>query len=168
MAYSVIPKTRRDGRIELNAGATLTVAYETGDFTYESPGGGDSFADQTVIRDREVICTVRKGDEQPISGSFSFYFRDFTDSEVGGVRDFITKSNAYSGNTSTGGVGTPFIEHYCIDITFEIDGALDGLGTDGKAVFSKCVCTFSLSEGDPGAYNLSFTAYGGVTYTQAS
>ena len=169
MAYSTIPKTRRDGTIVLTAGASLTVSYENGDFSYDSPGGGDSFNDQLVIRDRTQICTIRKSDEQPITGSFSFYFRDFTDSEVGGVRDFITKQNAYSGNTSTGSAGVPFVEHYCVDITFEVDSSLDGLtSANGKAVFSKCVCTFSMSEGDPNSYSLAWTCYGGVTYTQAS
>ena len=166
MAYSTIPKVRRDGTITLKDGGavTLVVAYEEGNFSVDVPKD-----DQTVIRDRSSICTVRKGDEQPITGSFSFYFRDFTDDEAGSVRDFINKENFYSGNTSTGSTGTPFVEFYSIDIEFGVDGSIDGnTVTDPKMTLSKAVCTFSLAEGDPGTYTVNFTAYGGVTYTKGA
>jgi len=166
MAYSTIPKVRRDGTITLkDAGAvTLAVSYEEGNFSVDIPKD-----DQTVIRDRSTITTVRKGDEQPITGSFSFYFRDFTDDEAGSVRDFINKENFYSANASTGATGAPFVELYCIDIDFTIDGALDGnTTTDPKMTLQRAVCTFSLAEGDPGTYTVNFTAYGGVTYSKGT
>tara|TARA_Y100001938_G_C8098452_1_gene439823 strand:- start:1949 stop:2449 length:501 start_codon:yes stop_codon:yes gene_type:complete len=166
MAYSTIPKVRRDGSITLKdgGGVTLVVAFEEGNFSVDVPKD-----DQTVIRDRSTIVTIRKGDEQPITGSFSFFFRDFTDNEAGSVRDFIHKENFYSGNTSTGSTGTPFVEHYCIDIDFEVDGTLDGnTSANPKMTLSKAVCTFSLSEGDPGTYTINFTSYGGVSYTAGS
>ena len=166
MAYSIIPKVRRDGTITLkDAGAvTLAVSYEEGNFSVDVPKD-----DQTVIRDRSTITTVRKGDEQPITGSFSFYFRDFTDDEAGSVRDFINKENFYSANASTGATGTPYVEFYCIDIDFTIDGALDGnTTTDPKMTLQRAVCTFSLAEGDPGTYTVNFTAYGGVTYSKGT
>ena len=166
MAYSTIPKVRRDGSIVLReqGGTSLQVAFEEGNFSVDVPKD-----DQTVIRDRSTIVTVRKGDEQPITGSFSFFFRDFTDNEAGSVRDFINKENFYSGNTSTGSTGTPFVEFYAIDIDFEVDGKLDGnTSANPKLTLSKAVCTFSLSEGDPGSYTINFTAYGGVSYTAGS
>ena len=72
MAYSTIPKVRRDGSIVLReqGGTSLQVAFEEGNFSVDVPKD-----DQTVIRDRSTIVTVRKGDEQPITGSFSFFFR---------------------------------------------------------------------------------------------
>tara|TARA_Y100001973_G_C5205094_1_gene340937 strand:+ start:4400 stop:4900 length:501 start_codon:yes stop_codon:yes gene_type:complete len=166
MAYSTIPKVKKDGTIILTDGSanSLTVAYEEGNFSFDFP-----LEDAIVIRDRGTISCVRKGDNQPITGTFSFYFRDFTDSEVGGVRDFITKQNAYSANTSTGTAGSPYVEHYCISIKYEIDSSLDGhSSTNSAATLAKCTCSFSFSEGDPSAFSISFTAYGGVTYTQAS
>tara|TARA_R100000654_G_scaffold64989_4_gene92760 strand:+ start:4305 stop:4805 length:501 start_codon:yes stop_codon:yes gene_type:complete len=166
MAYSTIPKVRRDGSIVLReqGGTSLQVAFEEGNFSVDVPKD-----DQTVIRDRSTIVTVRRGDEQPITGSFSFFFRDFTDNEAGSVRDFINKENFYSGNTSTGSTGTPFVEFYAIDIDFEVDGTLDGnTSANPKLTLSKAVCTFSLSEGDPGSYTINFTAYGGVSYTAGS
>ena len=163
MSYSTIPKVRRDGTITLKDGAgsptSLVVQYEEGNFTFEVPVDA-----QTVIRDRAVISTVRKGDEQPISGSFSFFFRQFTSSAVGGIRDFINQANAYSGNQSTGTTGSPYIEHYCVDIEFQVEGTDLGDAADHSATLSKCVCQLSFSEGDPDVYSLSFTCYGGVTY----
>ena len=95
--------------------------------------------------------------------------RDFTDSEVGGVRDFITKSGAYAGNTSTGDTGTPKLDHYAITISLEIDGSLDGHpSTNPKVQLEKNVCKFSFSEGDPNTYNITFTTYGAISYTAGS
>ena len=161
MAYSTIPKVRRDGIIQLQdngAVNTLEVAYEEGNFTFDV-----AKEDQTVIRDRGSITTVRKGDEQPITGSFNAYMRQFTDgAEAGSILDFINKTGNYSGNTSAGG-GSPYVEHYCIDIVYKVEAtALESM--DHTATLSKCVCTVSFAEGDPSAFSISFTCYGGVTY----
>ena len=60
MAFSTIPKVRRDGTITLKDGgsASLEIQYEEGNLTFEI-----TKADQTVIRDRSSIVTVRKGDD---------------------------------------------------------------------------------------------------------
>lgn len=170
MAYSTVPKVRRDGVIQLIDGTgvpvTLDIAYEEGNFTFDKPGGGDSPAAQTIVRDRGVITTVRKGDDEPITGSFSAFFRQFTDgSEAGSVIDFITKDGNYSGNTSTGASGSVFVEHYCIDIKYEAEGTDFGDDADHSTTLSKCVCTFSFAEGDPSAFTINFTCYGGATFT---
>jgi len=170
MAYSTVPKVRRDGVIQLIDGTgvpvTLDIAYEEGNFTFDKPGGGDSPAAQTIVRDRGVITTVRKGDDEPITGSFSAFFRQFTDgSEAGSVIDFITKAGNYSGNTSTGTSGSPYVEHYCIDIKYEAEGTDFGDDADHSATLAKSVCTFSFAEGDPSAFTINFTCYGGVSFT---
>ena len=164
MAYSTIPKVRRDGKITLqDSGATntLEISYEEGNFTFDVAKD-----DQTVIRDRGSISTVRKGDEQPITGSFNAYMRQFCDnSEAGSILDFINKTGHYSTNTSTGSTGTPFVEHYCIDIQYFVEASsLESL--DHTATLSRCVCTVSFAEGDPSAFTISFTAYGGVAYVE--
>ena len=123
MAYSTLPKTRRDGVITLSDGTTptavtLEIAYEEGNVTFDTPK-----AAQTVIRDRGTITTVRKGDDEPsATGSFSAYFRQFTDgAEAGSILDFINKTGFYSSNVSTGNSGTPYVEFYCIDIQYQVD-----------------------------------------------
>ena len=74
MALSTIPKVRRDGTITLIDGTTptaveLDIQYEEGNFTFDNIALARE--DQTVIRDRGVITTVRKGDQQPLTGSFN-------------------------------------------------------------------------------------------------
>ncbi len=170
MAYSTVPKVRRDGVIQLIDGTgspvTLDIAYEEGNFTFDKPGGGDSPAAQTIVRDRGVITTVRKGDDEPITGSFSAFFRQFTDaSEAGSVLDFITKAGNYSANISTGTTGAPYVEHYAINIKYEAEGTDFGDDADHSATLAKSVCTFSFAEGDPSAFTINFTCYGGVTFT---
>ena len=82
--------------------------------------------------------------------------------------DFINKTNAYSGNTSTGATGSPFVEEYCIDIEFQVDGSGvgDSAGDDvQKALFQRCICVASFSEGDPSQVTVSFECFGGISYS---
>ena len=163
MAYSVVPKTKRDGVIQLRDGTgvpvTLDVAFEDGNLTFSQP---QQFS-ELVVMDRGSFSAVRRQDEQAITGSFSFHFRQFADSsEAGSVRDFINKSGFYSSNSSTGGTGTPFVEHYCIDIRYTAEGTDFGDDADHQVTISKCVCSLDFSEGDPSTFTLNFTAYGGA------
>ena len=166
MAYSTIVKTKRDSILTLKDGTgspvTLEISYEEGNVTFDTPK-----AAQSVIRDRGAIVNVRKGDDEPAAtGSFSAYFRQFTDaSEAGDILDFINKTGHYSSNVSTGSTGTPYVEFYCIDIEYKCDSALTGDAADHIATLSKCVCTASFTEGDPSAFTINFTCYGGVSYT---
>ena len=163
MAYSTIPKTKRDGVITLLDGTatpvTLEVAYEDGNFTFSDP---QQFS-ELVVMDRGNFAAVRKQDEQAKTGSFSFHFRQFTDAaEAGSVRDFINQAGNYSGNVSTGTAGTPYIEHYTIDIKYVADSP-DTAEADHTVTLSKCICSLDFSEGDPSSFTLNFTCYGGLT-----
>lgn len=161
MAYSVVPKTKRDGKIELLDGGavTLEIAYEDGNFSFSQP---QKFS-ELVVMDRGNFATIRKQDEQAITGSFAFHFRQFTDTgNAGSVRDFINKSGFYSSNVSTGTTGVPFVEHYCVDIKYTAEGTDFGEANDHVVTLSKCVCTLDFAEGDPSAFTLNFTCYGGA------
>ena len=165
MAYSTAPKVRRDGVITLKDGTgtpvTLVVAYEEGNFSFEQ-----TKADRTIIRDRGTIKSVRKGDDQPMSGSFTIYMRQFTSSSVGSVLDFINKTGAYSSNTSVGDSNAVSTDEYSIDIVFEVDGdAVGDSDGDTLATFSNCICTASFAEGDPNTITISFECFNGVTYS---
>ena len=166
MAYSTVPKTKRDGVIQLRDGTgspvTLDIAYEEGNFTFSQP---QRFS-ELVIMDRGNFSTVRRQDEQAITGSFSAYFRQFTDgSEAGSLRDFILGSGPYTANISTGSAGTPYVEHFCVDIKYTAEGTDFGDDADHTVTLSKCVCNIDFSEGDPSAFSISFTCYGGATVT---
>jgi hypothetical protein len=166
MAFSVVPKMRRDGTLKLIDATTptateLEVAFETGDFNFTP-----TKAAQVIIRDREAITNVRKGDDEPsASGSFTVYMREFTDgSQAGNVLDFVNKTGVYSSNTSTGATGTPRIEEYCINIQYTVDQT-DSEGADHVATLSKCICDVVFTEGDPSTLAINFVCFGGVSYT---
>ena len=167
MAYSTVPKTRRDGVITLSAlvagggsPISLEVAYEDGNLSINTP---QNYASQ-VFRDRGDTVTVREGDDQQITGSFAFHLRQFTDSvETGSILDFIRKQGIYSTNESVGTVGTPYIQQYCIDITYVADGTSVGDAAATQVLLSKCVIdSYDFTEGDPDSVSLSFTCYGGA------
>ena len=109
MAYSVIPKMRRDASITIKdaGGNSLEISFEEGNFTFTP-----TKPEQVVIFDRHTISNVRKGpDQASASGSFTLFLRQFTDgSEAGSAIDFVNKDGFYSGNTSTGHTGTPSVE----------------------------------------------------------
>jgi hypothetical protein len=166
MAYSTVPKAKKDGQIVFNdattpTAITLQVAYEEGNFTFDKP-----VRDEIVVRDRGVITTVRQGDEQPITGSFNFYMREFTDTtNAGSLQDFINGTGNYASNASTGSGGNVYVEHYAVDMVYTVEGNDFGDDADHTATFSKCVCVLSFAEGDPNAFTLNFTCYGGVTFS---
>lgn len=163
MAYSTAPKVRRDGKITLKDGTSptpisLEVAYEEGNFSFDQ-----TKSDRIVIRDRGTIGSVRRGDDQPITGSFTIYMRQFTSASAGSVLDFINKTGSYSSNVSSD--STVSTDEYAINIEFEVDG--DAVGDDDgdtTATFDTCICTASFSEGDPNTINVSFECYNGVVY----
>jgi hypothetical protein len=166
MAYSTIPKTKRDGSIELIDGTgspvTLVVAYEDGNFSFSQP---QKFS-ELVIMDRGTTTTVRKQDQQAVTGSFNFYFRQFTDgSEPGSIRDFINGMGDYAANISTGTAGTPYVEHFCVDLKYTAEGTDFGDDADHTVTLPKCVASLDFSEGDPSAFTLNFTCYGDPVVT---
>ena len=116
MAYSTAPKVRRDGVIKLRDGTTptpvsLTVDYEEANFSFDQVK-----SDRIVIRDRGTIKSVRKGDDQPITGSFTIYMRQFTSASAGSVLDFINKTGSYSSNVSSS--STVSTDEYAINIVW--------------------------------------------------
>lgn len=167
MAYSVVPKMRRDGTIKLldNAGSnTLTISFESGDFNFTPSKDAE-----VIIRDRNAISNVRRGDQEAsATGSFTVFMREFTDSsQAGSVLDFVNKTGHYASNVSTGSTGTPRIEEYCIDIEYTA-AETDSEGADHVATLSKCIVNVVYTEGDPSTLALNFTCFGGVSYTGPS
>jgi hypothetical protein len=136
----------------------LVVDYEEGNFSFEQ-----TKADRTIIRDRGTIKSVRKGDDQPLTGSFTIYMRQFTSASAGSVLDFINKTGSYSANVSSS--STVSTDEYAVNIEFEVDG--DAVGDDDgdtTATFDTCICTASFAEGDPNTITVSFECFNGITY----
>jgi len=160
MAESTVVKVRRDGTIKLKDGGSnvYTVAYENGDLSFD----GGSKADRIVIRDRGTIVGLRKGDDPVLTLSFTVMMREFTDQSAGSIIDFLDNSGPVA-LTSTGGAG---YEQFLIDIEFTVEGTAHGDSNDHVATASKCLCTWSFSEGDPDTISVSAEIHGGVAYTE--
>jgi hypothetical protein len=169
MAYSVVPKMRRDSKITLKDGTgtpvTLEISFEEGNFQFTP-----TKPEQVVIRDRHAISNIRRGNEEATaSGSFTIYLREFTDSaQAGSAIDFVNKTGFYASNVSTGATGTPRIEEYCIDIEFEVEGTDNGDDADHVATLTKCICDLAITEGDPSTIQISFVSYGALSYSGPS
>ena len=161
MAASVVPKIQRDGQITIISGGgspvTYTVAFEDGDFAFSK----DKDA-RIVIRDRGTIVGVRKGESPVISGSFTVHQREFIDAGSLTLVDMLDKTGAAAAHTST---GSGAYEDFMVDLTITIEGTDHGDTADGTATFSKCIATWSFSEGAPNKISVSFECFGGIVFT---
>lgn len=157
MAESTIVKTKRDGTIkfsDLGASNEYTVAYEAGDLTIDIPG-----PTVTNSLDRGIMGatpSLRYGDDQPMTGSFTAQLRDISDATDQTLFELIAKSGAIGGWTSTLGANA---EVAAVTLTFTIEGTDHGDAADHTVVCNHCVVTGGISEGDPSTISISFTSY---------
>ena len=158
MAESTIVKTKRDGTIsfaDLGASNSYTVAYEAGDLSIDIPG-----PTITSSLDRGIMAatpSLRYGDDQPMTGSFTAQLRDISDATDQTLFELIAKSGAIGGWTSTLGANA---EVAAVTLTFTIEGSDHGdSGGDHIIVCNHCVVTGGISEGDPSTISISFTSY---------
>ena len=157
MAYDTIIKTKRDGTMTLrdNAGTnSLVIAYEAGDLSITIPG-------PTVVStlDRGAFGatpSLRYGDDQPCTFSFTAYLRDMRDDAVATLEDLISgRSGAASTWDSTLGDDA---EVFTMTLEWVIEGSDHG-GADHTVTLTHCVVTGSFSEGDPSTVNITGTAF---------
>lgn len=161
MAESTTIRTKRDGQIALldNGGAnTYTVAYEPGDFSFDVPHEGvNLFLDRGVIG---ATPSVRYGDQQPMSFSFSCHLRDVGDTAAGYATLPDICHPYASGYVETTWVSTlgANAEPFVVTCQLTIDGTAFG-EADKTLAFAYCSIRGSGSEGDPNTYNVSGTSY---------
>lgn len=150
---------KRDGLITLqDSGAAIDydIAFEVGDFSFDAPRESVS-----VYLDRGKLGadpSLRKVDDQPVTGSFSFYLRDF------GSASEITGHDAVmllqSGGFALGNIATTTsvsdVETWTLSYT--ADGTAIGQ-SDKTLQFDHARITASVAEGDPSTVSCSFTAY---------
>jgi len=158
MAESTVAKTRRDGSITFsdNAGAhTLTVAYEQGDLNLSIPG-----PTVNVYLDRGVLGatpSLRYGDDQPCTGTFSAYLRDVSDAAYATLLEILT----LTGYVATDWVSTLGAngEVFTVTMALTIEGTDHGDSADHTITLNHVVVTGSISEGDPNTVSISFIAW---------
>ena len=157
MAIETIIKTKRDGKITLkdNAAAnTLEVAFEAGDLSITIPG-------PTIVStlDRGAFGanpSLRYGDDQPCTFSFTAFLRDMSDATDDTLEDLISGRNgATSSWVSTLGANS---EVFTMTLEWAIDGTDHG-GADHTVTLNHCVVTGSFSEGDPSTVSITGTAF---------
>jgi len=156
MPEGTVVRTKRDGIIAITDGVnTYTVAYEPGDFTFDVPL-------ETVLRflDRGVIPatpSIRKGDDQPCTFSWSVYLRDLVDAAFATLLDTAVQfSGGYVDGNWTSTIGN------ASDVTtWTVNWTLEGSdfgGSDVTLSFPYSWLRASAAEGDPDTVNISGTS----------
>ena len=160
MAESTIVRIKRDAAIVIagSAGNSYTLAYEPGDFQIDIP----LTAVQNFLDRGEMPTTpsIRKGDDQPMTGSFSAYLRDLGDT-ANGYSTLLEICAQFASNysvtsmTSTMGANS---DERTYTITYVVDGTPFG-EADKTLSLSFCSLRGSLAEGDPSSVSVKFTSY---------
>ena len=159
MAVSTIVKTKRDGTLTIKDGTgtplELVIAYEQGDLNISIPGPAvNVFLDRGVLG---ATPSLRYGDEQACSGSFSAYLRHPTDATDEVLLDLITQSGQIGTNwVSTLGANA---EVNTYTLVFAIAGISHGDSANYSITLNHCVFSGTVGEGDPNSISINFTSY---------
>ncbi len=159
MAESTVVKTKRDGIISIAdnsgfaGGNVLTVAYEPGDFAFTvAKTTRNDFLDRG-----RLTPSVRFGDDQPVTGTFSAYFREATDAAVDTLMDLLNESgNVDSTYVSTLGANA---EVFACDVRLTIEGTDHGDGADHTITITDCSFDYSFAEGDPDMISVNWRSH---------
>ena len=159
---STVPKTRRDGKIELITNErTLEVKYEAGDFS--ASGLKPEQRDTTMILDRGDFHALRYTDFTPFSLSFTCTLTDLSDGTDVLIRDAFTGEGAWASDTSAFGANA---EVWGLKIRWALEGTDHGDSADHTMVCEPCAISgFEISEGDPGTLSVSMDVYAKPVYT---
>lgn len=169
MAESTVVKVKRDGTLVLSDGSgtakTYTVSAEPGDFSLAIP-----METKNDFLDRgRLVGSVRYGDDQPLTGSFSVYFRggvtaDGASAALLNILDGTIRAVGTNPWVSTLGASA---EVFALDIIMSIEGTDHGDGADHSITIPDCSFDFSISEGDPNTISVNFRSHIAVRPTFA-
>lgn len=160
-------KTKRDGAIIAadNSGFgganVATLEKEPGDFSMSAPQEArNNFLDRG-----RLVSSVRYGDDQPLTGSFSFYFRDTTDAGEATWFDILNQSGYVAANwVSTLGANA---EVFATDLRYTIEGSDHGDGADHSITITDTSYDYSLADGDPTTASVNWQSHTDVRPTLA-
>ncbi|MAH45426.1 hypothetical protein CMI37_06330 [Candidatus Pacearchaeota archaeon] len=177
MTESTIIHTKLDGELTLgsqctagggsfsasagiNSGAdTYTVSFEAGDLSLTIPQQNVSnYLDRGKIGSTP---SLRYGDDQPITFSFSAYFRDLTDAAAPALVDIIN-NEGYAGSnwvsTLSTSIASDDAEVFCIDLRWVVTN--QGNAADvHKLVLPFCTVNCAIAEGDPNTVTINGTSW---------
>lgn len=158
MAESTIVKTKRDGTLTFSdlAGAnSYTVSYEAGDLSLTVAGATvNNFLDRGRMPNPP---SIRYGDDQPLTGTFTAYLRDMSDAVDVTLFEILTQTGVVGASwvSTMGATG----EVFTLKLTWTVAGTIHGDAADHVCELDHCYVTGSVSEGDPDTISISFTSY---------
>jgi hypothetical protein len=159
MPESTVVKNKRDGTIafsDLGAANSFTVAFEAGDLSLTIPGTTVS----NYLDRGTMVPSLRLVDDQPITGSFTAYLRDFSDAAYATLMELITLTGDVGANwTSTGSIAPVVADVFLVDLTWTVAGVIHGDASDHVIELNFCHLTGATSEGDPDTITINFTSY---------
>lgn len=158
MAESLITKTLRDVTVRISDLAGLNsveVVFEVGDFTLDVPRETiNQFPDRGRFTSPP---SLRLGDDQPMTGSWTFNLRDVSDATDEMVSELIFNSGAIAANwVSTLGA---LAEVPVFTIRWTAAGIIHGDAQDHFVECEFCAIRGSFGDGHPEVYTLNFVSY---------
>jgi hypothetical protein len=158
MALISVPFFPQDGTITIEDATgtpiSLTVQYEDGDFSCD--GWKEDHSADVVVRDRRRIYAVRKGDEEPMTFSFTAHATDMADGTEKTILDAVMKTGAFASGVSTWGANA---DVWTLKVTWTGEQTDFGGGADSTIVFDYCRLDASFAEGQPATFTVNGTAY---------
>jgi hypothetical protein len=166
MAESNIVKVKRDGTISLLDGTSpsplsYVISAEPGDFNISVPA---EVKNDFLDRGR-LVGSVRYGDDQAVTGSFSVYYRGglSVDGAAAALLDILNGtafSYAASPWISTLGASA---EVKTVDLVFTVEGTDFGDAADHVCTIEDCsIESYSIAEGDPNTISITFRSHTAV------
>lgn len=160
MAESLITKHLRDGTIRFVVGAnTYTIKYEDGDLKLDIPGPTvEHYLDRGRLADTVGgVPSLRYGEDQPMTGSFTARLRDVGTSLILTASQFITKTGLYASTwgSTMGASG----EVQTIDLYWDIAGTIHGDAANRSVYLPYVHVSGATEEGGPNKVQFDFTSY---------
>lgn len=155
MPESTVVKNMRDGKLEVISGAdSYEIAYEEGVMTLNVPGATvANYLDRGQFTDPP---SLRFDQDQPMTGSFTFRFRDAGDAAYVTASEHITKTGAVANWGSTLGVGA---EVKTVTLRWTINGTNHQDLSNHVFELPYSWLTGSYADGSPITGTINFTSY---------
>lgn len=163
-AQSTVVKHWTDGSLQLLDGTgtplTCTARFSTGDFSIS--GLKAKLRDTAAYQARGVVTSIRHGNRNFPSISFTCQIAEFSETSTGTIIDFITarSGSPYSARVSTRGSAA---EVFTCDVKITVEGSNHGDTNDGAFTAEDVELSFDFSEGEPNTITLNGTVYGAIS-----
>jgi hypothetical protein len=158
MPISTIVKNKRDGTLTLldsGGSNSVVVAYEVGDLSITIPGPTiESYLDRGSFASTP---SLRLGDDQPMTFTFSAYMRDVSDASYITLESILCSSGVFS-STWVSTLGSS-ADVKTVTTRWDIEGTNHGDSADHRIEMNYCFVNGSIGEGGPNTVNVAGTAF---------